>query len=56
MSDMQNLIALFKAETDEHLIKLDNGLVDLEKQPDNLELVRSLNREVHTLKGAARVF
>jgi len=56
MSEMKNLIALFKVETDDHLIKLDNGLVDLEKQPDNLELVRSLNREVHTLKGAARVF
>jgi len=53
---MKDLIAIFKAETEEHLTKLDNGLVKLEKQPDNIELVRSLNREVHTLKGAARVF
>jgi len=56
MSEMKDLIAIFKAETEEHLIKLDNGLVELEKQPDNIELVRALNREVHTLKGAARVF
>ena len=56
MSEMKDLIAIFKAETEEHLTKLDNGLVKLEKQPDNIELVRSLNREVHTLKGAARVF
>jgi len=53
---MKDLIAIFKAETEEHLTNLDNGLVELEKQPDNIELVRSLNREVHTLKGAARVF
>ncbi len=53
---MKDLIAIFKAETEEHLTNLDNGLVELEKQPDNVELVRRLNREVHTLKGAARVF
>jgi len=56
MPEMKDLIAIFKAETEEHLTKLDNGLVELEKQPDNLELASSLNREVHTLKGAARVF
>lgn len=56
MSEMKDLIAIFKVETEEHLIKLENGLVKLEKEFDNLELARSLNREVHTLKGAARVF
>ncbi|HXX33538.1 MAG TPA: Hpt domain-containing protein, partial [Thermodesulfobacteriota bacterium] len=56
MPDMKDLIAIFKAETEEHLTKLDNGLVELEKQPDNIELASSMNREVHTLKGAARVF
>lgn len=56
MPEMKDLIAIFKAETEEHLTKLDNGLVELEKQPDNIELASTLNREVHTLKGAARVF
>ena len=56
MSDMRELVALFRAETADHLTKLDNGLVELEKQPDQTELVKSLNREIHTLKGAARVF
>lgn len=56
MSEMKDLIAIFKAETEEHLTKLEKGLVELEKQPENLELVSDLNREVHTLKGAARVF
>ncbi len=53
---MKDLIAIFKVETEEHLTKLDNGLVELEKQPGNFSLVNDLNREVHTLKGAARVF
>lgn len=56
MPEMKDLIAIFKAETEEHLTKLENGLVELEKLPDNIELASSLNREVHTLKGAARVF
>ena len=56
MPEMQDLIAVFKAETEDHLTKLDNGLVDLEKQPNNIELLKNLNREVHTLKGSARVF
>jgi two-component system chemotaxis sensor kinase CheA len=56
MPEVKDLIAIFKAETEEHLTKLDNGLVELEKRPDNIELLSSLNREVHTLKGAARVF
>jgi len=42
MSEMKDLIAIFKAETEEHLTKLDKGLVELEKQPDNLELLRVL--------------
>ena len=53
---MKDLIAIFKVETEEHLTKLDNGLVELEKQPGNVNLVSDMNREVHTLKGAARVF
>jgi two-component system chemotaxis sensor kinase CheA len=56
MPEMKDLIAIFKAETEDHLTQLDNGLVELEKHPDNVELARGLNREVHTLKGAARVF
>jgi len=53
---MKDLMAIFKAETEDHLTKLDNGLVELEKQPDNVALVSDLNRAVHTLKGSARVF
>jgi len=51
MSEIRDLIAIFRAETEEHLTRLDNGLVELEKRPGNIELARDLNREVHTLRG-----
>lgn len=56
MPDKRDLIAIFKAESDDHLTKLDKGVVELEKNPGNVERVIELNRVAHTLKGAARVF
>ena len=56
MPDKREIIAIFKTETEDRLTKLDKGLVELEKKPDNMDLVKELNREAHTLKGAARVF
>lgn len=56
MPDKRDFIAIFKAETEERLNKLYNGLIELEKQPDNSELMKELNREAHTIKGSARVF
>jgi two-component system chemotaxis sensor kinase CheA len=56
MPDKRDFIAIFKAETEERLTKLYNGLIELEKQPDNPELMKELNREAHTIKGSARVF
>jgi two-component system, chemotaxis family, sensor kinase CheA len=56
MPDKRDFIAIFKAETEERLTKLYNGLIELEKQPDNSDLMKELNREAHTIKGSARVF
>lgn len=56
MSELKDLLTLFKAEGEEHLTKLENGLIELERRPGDKELLRMLNREAHTLKGAARVF
>ncbi|MGQ9509031.1 MAG: response regulator [Thermodesulfobacteriota bacterium] len=55
-SEMKDLIHIFKVESEEHLTKLEHGLIELEKTPKDKELLQRLNREVHTLKGAARVF
>src|SRR3989338_632829 len=56
MPDNQDFIALFKAEMRERLTRLNNGIVELEMHPQNLELTKELNREAHTIKGASRVF
>lgn len=42
-------------ESEEHLAKLDSGLLRLEKNPTDPELLEELFREMHSLKGAARM-
>jgi two-component system chemotaxis sensor kinase CheA len=44
---------LFLAETEDHLQVLEEGLVKLEQQADNPELIQALFRSAHTLKGMA---
>lgn len=56
MPDKKEFIALFKVEAEEYVTKLDQGFVELEKDPGKLELAKELSLVVHTLKGAARVF
>lgn len=45
----------FLAITAERLIKLNNFFMELEEHPNNEALVRDLMREVHTLKGEAKM-
>ncbi|MEI6863331.1 MAG: chemotaxis protein CheA, partial [Candidatus Omnitrophota bacterium] len=51
--DRSKFIEQFKAETREHLENLSLGLVKLEKVPNDNELLNSLMREAHTIKGSA---
>ncbi|MFC1496558.1 response regulator [Candidatus Margulisiibacteriota bacterium] len=53
--DKNKFLAIFKAEADERIAVLEKGLLDLEKNPKNLEIIKRLNREAHSLKGAARM-
>ncbi|MBI3581304.1 MAG: Hpt domain-containing protein, partial [Nitrospinae bacterium] len=46
---------LFKAESEEHLQKIDADLLGLEKEPAGRKLMEELHREAHSLKGAARM-
>lgn len=55
MADRKDFIAIFKAEIEDRLTKMDRCLVALEKKSDDIELIKELNREAHTIKGAARV-
>lgn len=54
---MAKLLATFKVEADEHLKVISDGLLSLEEneevKPRN-EMIESIYREAHSLKGAAR--
>ncbi|MDD5432521.1 MAG: hybrid sensor histidine kinase/response regulator [Candidatus Omnitrophica bacterium] len=51
--DKSKFIEGFKVETREHLQALSLGLLKLEKAPQNHELLNSMMREAHTIKGSA---
>ena len=55
MIEDQELRKLFKAESAEHLARLDDGLLRLEKTPADQPLLEEVFRESHSLKGAARM-
>ncbi|WP_420265222.1 chemotaxis protein CheW [Candidatus Magnetominusculus dajiuhuensis] len=47
---------VFVEEALEHLTLLENALMELEETPDNMELVDSAFRSMHTLKGSGAMF
>ncbi|MCX6343718.1 MAG: chemotaxis protein CheW [Armatimonadetes bacterium] len=51
--DMSDLLALFMEEAEEQLVKLDDGLLQLEKDPGNIEILKEVFRAAHTLKGSS---
>lgn len=54
---LKRLQAMFKIEAKEHITALSSGLIELEKNPESKksqELIETIFREVHSLKGAAR--
>ncbi len=55
MIDDPELRALFKAESEEHLQTLENGLLRLEAEPRETAVLEELFRSAHSLKGAARM-
>ena len=51
--DKSKFIGQFKAETKEHIQNLNQGLLKLEKNPEDKNLAETLMREAHTIKGSA---
>lgn len=49
------LRTIFKTASEEHLQNLDDGLLHLEKHPDDRALLEALMREAHSLKGDANM-
>ncbi len=55
---LQKLLATFKVEAEEHVSAISTGLIELEtaSSPERqMEMIESVFREAHNLKGAARV-
>ena len=48
---MDELIKEFVQESSENLDRLDQDFVKLESDPGNLELLKSIFRAIHTVKG-----
>ena len=48
----QETIREFLVESHENLSRLDQDLVELEKHPDDADLLSSIFRTIHTIKGA----
>lgn len=54
---LERLMATFKIEAADHIKTISSGLLQLEKEPDsqqNTQIVETIYREAHSLKGAAR--
>ncbi|MGI8509636.1 MAG: chemotaxis protein CheA [Gemmatimonadaceae bacterium] len=48
---MDDLLREFLAESTENLARLDHDVVELEREPSNTELLNSIFRTIHTIKG-----
>ncbi|MCX7761215.1 MAG: chemotaxis protein CheA [Candidatus Kryptonium sp.] len=51
--EMKEIVESFIIETKELLDKLDNDLLQIEKRPNDVELLNSIFRYVHTIKGTS---
>jgi two-component system chemotaxis sensor kinase CheA len=51
MSEQDELLNEFLIESNENLDRLDEELVTLETEPTNKELLNSIFRRIHTIKG-----
>ncbi|MCP4110177.1 MAG: hypothetical protein GY749_32415 [Desulfobacteraceae bacterium] len=49
-----DVFSIFKEQASGHIQDMTNGLLNLEKDPVNKEIINNLMRIAHTLKGAAR--
>ncbi len=53
--DMAKFMARFVEEARDHVTKLNEGLVSLEKDPGDAETTNAVFRSAHTIKGSARM-
>ena len=46
----------YREEAQEHLIELEDALLELEGSPDNMDLIGKIFRAMHTIKGSGAMF
>ena len=51
--DLNRYIGVFLEEVEEHIGNLEENLVQLEREPENQDLVQSIFRSFHTIKGSS---
>ncbi len=51
--DMERYLGVFLEEVEEHIERLEENLVQLEKNPDEESLVQAIFRSFHTIKGSS---
>jgi len=51
--DMERYLGVFLEEVEEHIERLEENLVQLEKSPDDESLVQAIFRSFHTIKGSS---
>ncbi len=51
--DMEKLVRIFIDEALERILELEEGLLEIEKHPDNRELINLVFRAAHTIKGSS---
>ncbi len=54
--DLSQFRQTFLQESAEHIASMESGLLDLRSAPDNLELLNSIFRSAHSIKGGAGSF
>ena len=53
--ELKEILNIFRAESEEIIERLNNTLLELEKSPNNKDLIVLLFRDAHSLKGASRM-
>ena len=53
MVDFKKLYSIFVDEAMERIAELEDGLLQFEKSPDNKELLNTIFRAAHTIKGSS---
>ena len=54
-NELTEILNIFQVEAEDIISKMNNSLLDLERNPKNKELILLLFRNAHSLKGAARM-